>query len=427
MHKINGFLFTKSKKTIQMQENLFARALNLEHPFYVKEINFDQEAKRLDILIDFKRGSVFLYNKGNTNESCKAFYTKEKQWRHLNFFEHECYLNVRVPRVKLPNGKVKLLSMPWEGQNSGFTLLFEALILQLCKAMPVNQVGKLINESDDKIWRMLDKYINTAREFEDFSDLVSIGVDETSKKKYHDYITLFVDLEKRKTIYITEGKSNKTVKEFVKDLKQHNGNTENIKDVSCDMSPAFIKGVRENLPNAEITFDKFHILKIINDAVDKVRREEAKEFDLLKNTRYIFLKNYNNLTKVQSQKLTELSMSKLNLKSLRALHIRENFQEIYNAVNKEDFEKLLKKWYFWATHSRLEPIKQAAYTIKRHWCGVLKWFESKINNGILEGLNSIIQACKAKARGYKTTKNFKIIAYLVTGDLKFEQINTNIK
>jgi transposase len=410
-----------------MQKDLFTVALNIQQPFYVKEIEFNPEAKRLDVHIDFKRGSIFQYNVDGTKESCKAYDTKEKQWRHLNFFEHECYLNVRVPRVKLSNGKVKLYPMPWEGQNSGFTLLFEALVLQLCKAMPVNQVGALINEYDDKIWRMLDKYIEKARGFEDFSDLASIGVDETSKKKHHDYITLFVDMKKHKTIFITEGKSNETIKDFVKDLERHNGKADNIEDVSCDMSPAFIKGVKENLPNAEITFDKFHIMKVINEAVDKVRRAEAKDNDLLKNTRYIFLKNHNNLTKKQSEKMTGLSMPKLNLKSIRALHIRENFQEIYHAANYKDFEKLLKKWYFWATHSRLEPIRQAAYTIKRHWDGVLKWFESKINNGILEGLNSIIQACKAKARGYKTTKNFKIIAYLVTGDLKFEMINPNIE
>jgi len=406
-----------------MQTNLFEKALHIEAPFFVKDINFNIEKKRLDINIDFKRGSIFTYN----NEQCKAYDTKNKQWRHLNFFEHECYLNVRVPRVKLKDGKVKLAPVPWEGLSTGFTLLFEALAMQLCKAMPINQVAALINESDDKLWSMLDKYIDAGRELEDFSELISVGVDETSKKKHHDYISLFVDMGKKKTIFITEGKSSETVKDFKKDLELHSGNAENIENVSCDMSPAFIKGVRDNLPNAEITFDKFHILKIINEAVDKVRKEEAKNFDLLKGTKYIFLKNYSNLTQKQSQKLTELSISKLNIKSIRALHIRENFQEIYNAANNVDFEKLLKKWYFWATHSRLEPIKQAAYMIKRHWEGVLKWFESRINNGILEGLNSIIQACKAKARGYRTTKNFKIIAYLVTGDLKFELINPDIK
>jgi transposase len=299
--------------------------------------------------------------------------------------------------------------------------------MQLCKYIPINQVGEVANVSDDKLWTMLDRYIKTARKQEDFKTVVSVGVDETSKKKHHDYITLFVDMTTRKTIFITEGKSNKTVVDFVEDLEKHGGKAENIKDVSCDMSPAFIKGVNENLPEAEITFDKFHILKIINKAVDTVRKKEAQDLDILKSTKYLFLKNQTNLTQKQSRKLTELSMPKLNLKSIRALHIRENFQEIYNAENQNDFVKLLNKWYFWATHSRLEPIKQAAYTIKRHWAGVLKWFESKINNGILEGLNSIIQACKAKARGYKTFKNFSIIAYLVTGNLKFNLVNPNIR
>ena len=408
-----------------MQTTLFEKALHIESPFYIKGVDFDLKGKRLDIFIDFKRGSIFTY-KEDYNETYKAYDTKNKRWRHLNFFEHECYLNARVPRIKLKDGKVKLIPMPWEGLSTGFSLLFEALAMQLCKAMPVKQVGDLINESDDKLWQMLDKYIDAGRELEDFSELKSVGVDETSKKKNHDYISLFVDMEKRKTVYITEGKSSKTVNDFKENLELHGGNAKNIENVSCDMSPAFIKGVKENLPNAEITFDKFHILKIINHAVDQVRKEEAKSLDLLKNTKFIFLKNSSNLTKKQSHILTELSISKLNIKSIRALHIRENFQEIYYAQNNDDFEKLLKKWYFWATHSRLEPIKKAAYTIKKHWEGVLKWFESRINNGILEGLNSIIQACKAKARGYKTTKNFKIIAYLVTGDLKFHILNPNI-
>jgi transposase len=406
-----------------MHANLFEIALSIEKPFFIKDIQFDVEKKRLDIFIDFKRGSSFNYK----DEVCKAYDTKDKQWRHLNFFEHECYLNVRVPRIKLGNGKIKLISFPWEGQNSGFTLLFEALVLQLCKAMPVNQVCGIINETDDKLWRMLEKYIEIARGFEDFTELKSIGVDETSKRKHHDYITLFVDLKKRKTIFITEGKSSETVKDFKEDLELHGGNANAIENVSCDMSPAFIKGVKDSLPNAKITFDKFHVLKIINNAVDNVRKQEAKSLGILKHTKYIFLKNNKSLTIKQSEKLAELSIIKLNLKSIRALHIRENFQEIYYAQSKQDFEKLLKKWYFWATHSKLEPIKQAAYTIKKHWDGILEWFESRINNGILEGLNSVIQSCKAKARGYRTTKNFKIIAYLVTGDLKFELINPNIK
>lgn len=410
-----------------MTAELFQLALNINTPWFISDIKFNLESKRLDVYIDFKKGSTFEYNdlenNGEIISNLKAYDTKEKSWRHLNFFEHECYLNARVPRVKLPNGKTKLIKTPWEGLSNGFTLLFEALLLQLSQAMPINKVAQITNISDDKLWNMLDKYISNIREYENFKDVDAIGVDETSRAKGHEYITLFVDLLKRRTIFITEGKDNTTVKRFKEDFKEHNGDIDNIKNVSCDMSPAFIKGVAENLPNAEITFDKFHILKIINEAVDSVRKEEVSSNNVLKGTKYIWLKNYNNLTQKQKEQLDELSMSNMNIKTMRAYNIRLSFQEIYQANTKEEFVEYLNKWYFWATHSRLNPIIKAAQTIKRHWDGIVKWHESKINNGILEGLNSVIQAAKSKARGYKTFKNYRIIVYLLTGKLDFSLIN----
>jgi transposase len=274
---------------------------------------------------------------------------------------------------------------------------------------------------------MLDKYIDTTRENENFEDIETIGMDETSRAKGHEYITLFVDLKKRRTIFITEGKDNTTVKRFVEDFKEHNGDIERIKNVSCDMSPAFIKGVNDNLPNAEITFDKFHILKIINEAVNSVRKQEVGTNNILKGTKYIWLKNYNNLTIKQKEQLDELTMSNMNIKTIRAYNIRQSFQDIYQANTQEEFITYLNKWYYWATHSRLEPIIKAAKSVKKHWDGIVKWYESKINNGILEGLNSVIQAAKSKARGYKTFKNYKIIVYLLTGKLDFSLVNNKFR
>ena len=414
-----------------MMKNVFEQALNIQEPWFIKTIDFDYSKKRLDISLDFRKGTRFEYSTDEGEiEQGSVHDTKEKTWRHLNFFEHECYLTARVPRVRKKNDKVEIITTPWEGKMKGFTLLFEALILQLCTGMPVLTASQIVNVSDDKIWLMLHRYVDEALTYMDLEELKILGLDETSQKKHHDYITLFVDLVKKKIIYITEGKSNKTVVDFVSHLKEHGGDPENITDVSSDMSPAFIKGIKENLSNAEITFDKFHILKIINEAVDKVRKEEVKQQHELKGNRYLFLKNNNNLTKKQKAKLEELKISKLNLKSIRALHIRENFQEIYNSYSLDDFEIKLKKWYFWATHSRLLPIISAAKTIKRHWAGVLRWWHSKINNGILEGLNSVIQAAKSKARGYKLTRNFKIIAYLLAGDINLANVNmeyTNLR
>ncbi len=408
-----------------MINNIFELALNITEPWFVKSIDFNEEKKRLDIYLDFRRGSSFHYEdlEQEISGDFKAYDTVDKEWRHLNFFEHECYLHARVPRVKVGEKSVRVIKTPWEGKSNGFTLLFEALVLQLLSNMTVFKVSKLVNVSDDKLWRMLEKYIGQALNERDLKDIVAIGIDETSNKRGHNYITLFVDLLNKKTIYITEGKDNTTVKDFKEDFEKHNGDIEKIENVSCDMSPAFIKGVKENIPNGEITFDKFHIMKIINKGVDKVRREEVKIESILKDARYAVLKNRENLTNKQKEKLDELLLPKLNLKTIRAFHIRENFQAIYKAETEEEFEILLKKWYFWATHSKIEQIKKVAYTIKRHWDGIIKWKESQINNGILEGLNSVIQAAKSKARGFRTLKNFKLIAYLLTAKFDFSKIN----
>jgi transposase len=184
------------------------------------------------------------------------------------------------------------------------------------------------------------------------------------------------------------------------------------------MSPAFIKGVKNSFPAAHLTFDKFHIIKIVNEAVDEVRRQEQKERPELIRARYIWLKNPNNLKASQLNTLEKLQVKKLNLKTIRAYHIRLNFQDFFTQPL-ETAETFLKKWYFRATHSRLQPIIDAAYTIKRHWDGVLRWFHSRINNGMLEGFNSLVQSAKTRARGYRTNRNLIAVIYLIGGKLNF--------
>lgn len=411
-----------------MMKELFEKALGISRPWFIDNLEFDANNRRLDIHIDFEVGSKFEYNSEEENISGKfgVYDTVEKTWRHLNFFQHECYLSCRVPRVKPEDDKVRQIEVPWAGKSNGFTLLFEALLMQLCCEMPVNAVSRLTNADDNKIWRMLQCYIEEAREHEDFSLITKIGLDETSKKKHHDYVTLFVDLEQRKTVYVTEGKDHTTIERFTEDLESHRGQKENITDVSCDMSPAFIKGIKKNLKNAKITFDKFHLVKIINSAVADVRKSESKENEILKGTRNIFNKNRENMSMAQLKYLNEkLELKGLRLKTVRAFHLRESFQEIYQSETKNEFISRLNKWYSWATHCRLEPMKEAAKTIKEHWDGVIRWYDSRINNGILEGLNSLIQSAKSKARGFKTFKNFMAVIYLVTGDLDFTKVNSH--
>ena len=396
---------------------LFQMAIGLTPPWIVVSYEFDASEDRLDIEIDFPPGSTFHCPECNA-EGCKAHDTERKSWRHLNFFQYKAYLHARVPRVHCGSCGVKRAKVPWARPGSGFTLLFEAMVLVLARQMPVRAMSRIVKEHDTRLWRVLDHYVQEIRKEADFSSVTEVGVDETSSKRGHNYVTLFVDLEGPKAIFATEGKDASTLERFKEDLESHKGNANSIEEICCDMAPAFITGTEKNFPHAQITFDKFHVLKILNEAVDEVRRQEQRLVPELKKTRYIWLKNPRNLKPYQSTILEELNVKKLNLKTVRAYHIRLNFQELWNQTSL-DAEPFLKKWYFWATHSRLEPIKEAAYTIKRHWDGVLRWFKSKINNGILEGINSLVQAAKAKARGYRTTKNLITMIYLIAGKLNF--------
>lgn len=410
-----------------MQTLLFEQALGIESPWFIENIDFDFEEKRLDIKLNFKKGSQFFYESNDDKTISGNFSvhdTVENTWRHLNFFQHECYITARVPRVKLNNGKVRRISPPWEGLNNGFTLLLEAFLMQLCSAMPVASVSKISGIEDKRLWRMIEKYITTAESHVDLSKVSKIGIDETSMKSGHDdYITVVVDLETNRTIFVTEGRSSDTIARFKTYLESHNGSPNNITDVSIDMSKAFIKGVKDSFPEAKITFDKFHIIKIIGEAVGKVRKSEAKENELLKGTKYVFDKNRSNLTEIQCTLLKSLELKKLNLKTVRALHLREAFQEIYKSSTKNEFITKLEKWYSWARRCRLQPIKKAAETIKNHWKGIIQWFDSRINNAILEGINSLIQSSKNIARGFKNFIYFKSIIFLKTGGLNFVKCN----
>lgn len=396
--------------------DLFQMALGLSPPWQVMRVAFEKETGRLDIFIDFARGSRFCCPE--CGASSPAYDTDKKSWRHLNFFQHEAYLNARVPRVNCPTCGVKRVAVPWAREGSGFTLLFEAFLIRMVEDMPVNAVAEKVNEHDTRLWRVVHHYVESARDRADYSTVTNVAIDETSARKGHNYITLFADLDRRRIIFVADGKDSTTVEAFAADLKAHGGDPAAISEVCIDMSAAFIKGTAEHLPAAEITFDKFHAVKLINDAVDEVRRAEQKTRPELKNTRYIWLKNTTSLTQPQQETLA--SLSKSNLKTARAYQIRLTFQDLYDQPTREAAEIFLQKWYFWATHSRLPAIIDAARTIKRHWDGVLRWFDSKIANGFMEGINSLVQAAKAKARGYRSTRNLKAMVYLIAGKLELQ-------
>ena len=392
---------------------LMQQALGLTRPWTVMRSDFDTEAGRLDVQIDFTPGSRFACPHCGAAD-CPAYDTAQKTWRHLNFFQHQAYLTARVPRVRCETCGIRQVNVPWARPDSGFTLLFEAMVMTMVSAMPVKAVARMVGEHDTRLWRVVHHYVDEGRARIDASEVARVAIDETAARRGHDYITLFVDIDQARVVFATEGKDAATVAAFADDLTAHGGDPAAVEEVCIDMSPAFIKGVADSLPEAAVTFDKFHAVKIINDAVDQVRRAEQKQQGVLRGTRYIWLRNPDNLSERQRSTLEALPTR--HLKTARAYQIRLAFQDLYEQPSAEA-AGYLKKWYFWATHSRLDPIIDAARTVKRHWNGILRWFDSRIANGLIEGINSLVQAAKAKARGYRSTRNLKAMVYLLAGKL----------
>ena len=392
--------------------DLFQLALGLLPPWLVAACRFNATAKQIDIDVDFAKGGRFPCPACDKSD-CPVHDTRPLTWRHLDFFQHKAFIHARVPRVTCPDCGVKQINVPWARPGSGFTLLFEALAMTLMAAMPIAAAARLMREHDTRLHRVLHHWVEQARARADYADVKRVAIDETAARRGHDYVSLFVDIDRRRVLYVADGRDANTVEEFADDLEAHNGDASRVKEVCIDMSKAFIKGVEDNLTEAEVTFDRFHVMKLLGDAVDEVRRAEVKSRPELKGTRYAWAKNKSNLTAKQSAQLDTLSQT--NLKTARAWRMRLAFQDIYAEPARQWGELFLDKWLGWAKRSRLEPMQAVARTIDKHRDGILAWFDSRTANGLIEGINSLVQAAKAKARGYRSTRTLKAITYLIAG------------
>lgn len=404
------------------ERELFQLALGLSEPWQVERVEFGGEPAELHLHVVAAAGTAMAC------PQCGALgpihdRSEERTWRHLNFFQYQAFLHARLPRVRCAQCGVKTVSAPWARAGSGFTLLFEAFVLTLAKQMPVAALAKLLNEHDTRLWRVLEHYVEQARDAADMSQVERIGIDETSRRG-HEYVTVVADqtcAQAARVLFVTEGKDAATVEHFKTDLEAHGGQAGQIRAASMDLSPAFQSGVGKEFPQAIVVFDRFHVMKLLNEAVDQVRRQEVRSNAVLKETRYLWLTNPANLSQRQREQLAPLSA--LNLATATAYQMKLNFQELWSLTDREAAAAFLDRWYRWVmgndSPAPLAPMQKVARTIRTHAAGILNYFEAPLTNGLLEGINSLIQAAKSKARGYRSTRYLKTIIYLVAGKLDF--------
>lgn len=396
---------------------LFSLALGLAKPWQVVDLKFSKEEGRLDLRIDFVKGAKFPCPSCEETKESEVHDTLERMWRHLNFFQYETYLHARVPRIRCGKCGVKQVDVPWARPGSGFTLLFELLILSLSREMSVAAVAELTSEHANRLWRILKHYVERARRAVDLRTFHKLGIDEFAIRKGHVYMTSFGDLEASRVIFLGEGRKKGVVKAFIEDLRSRGIDPGQIDVVCCDMWDPYLNGIGTFLRKALVVFDRFHVMNPLNTAIEMVRREEQRDNEALTKSRFLWLKNPKNLTDKQEARLEALK--KLDLHTARAYQIKLALARFWEIADPAEAVSYLKRWYFWATHSRLQPVIQAARTIKRYWKDVVSFLDARVTNGMVEGLNSKIKTAMKRAYGFKHVGYLRTIIYLVAGRLTF--------
>lgn len=359
-------------------------------------------------------------------------HTEELTWRHLNVFQHRCEITCRLPRGKCKQcGHVFRVRPPWEGLSTHFTKEFEAFALVLMREMPMRKVAEAVGETDTRLWRMLFRQVDAAYAEADYSSVCCIGVDEMNVRKGQEYLSVFADLVKKRVLFATEGRDRETWVKFVEALEKHNGHRHAVTQVSMDMSPAYERGVRDNCRHAQVVFDKFHVIKNANAAVDLVRRAEVRlggkgVWEALYKSHWLWRKNPEHLTEQEQTRLAGIKNKQLA--TAKAYQMRLVLQDIYRTAEaglaRHRF-KVWCRWVRWAARfykgSLFRPMVKLAQMVENHLAGILAHWKWGLTNAFMEGLNSVFSATKRKARGYRSITHLTAMLYFTAGKLRFPQ------
>lgn len=390
---------------------LFQMALQLSAEWKVVNSELTGDPKRLEIWLDFDMGTKF--RDPDSGELCPVHDTVNQEWRHLNFWQYSTILHARVPRVRTPEGKVRLVEVPWARPESGFTLLFEAMVMLLARQMPIAEIARMVGEHDTRLWRMICHYVEQAHSKADWSKVRRIQVDETSSRRGYRYVTTILDAQTHELLFMAEGKGIESLRMFAEELEAHCATPAQIENVCMDMSPAFRAGAQRYFPQAVIVYDHYHIALLAGKAMDEVRKGLHREGLLPFGQLWALRGNEWNLKDELAQRRSELCRSYPKLG--RAMMLKETLQDIL-AV---DSPETLKWWCWRAKMSRLAPFRKLACSIQQHWEGVVAFMETGLTNAAIEAVNGIVQLAKRIARGFRSFRNFKAICYLKAANFDF--------
>ena len=399
-------------------KDLYAQILGIKSPWQVADVELSVSKGEVTVQVEQEAGAKSCCP--SCGKESPGYDSRRRRWRHLDTCQYKTILVAEVPRVKCEEHGVVTVSVPWAEPGSGFTAMFEALVIDWLKEASTSAVSRLMGLSWNAIDGIMQRAVARGLSRREAVFPTRIGVDETAFRKRHDYVTIVSDQEEGSVLHVGSDRRKETLKAWYESLTEEQ--REAIESVCMDMWPAFINATLESLPEAEekIAFDKFHVAKYLGEAVDKVRRQEhkalmAEGYEDLKGSKHDWLYNPENMTR--KQKIRFKSLRDSTLKTARAWAIKELAMSLWHYVSKTWARKGWEQWLSWAVRSRLEPIKEVARTIKEHLWGILNAVVLKVSNGPAEGLNSRIKMIKVRSRGFRNKERFANAIYFHLGGL----------
>lgn len=352
----------------------------------------------------------------------KAIYRdtrKERCFRHVPLWGIPVKLRYAPRRVNCSTcGGIHREALPWVTGKHRLTNAFVCFLARWAKLLPWVEVARLFRCAWNTVASAVKWAVAYGLANRDISDVRNIGIDEISRRRGHTYVTNVYDLIGGRLLWSGDGRTKETLQSFFSSWGPES--IAHIQGICCDMWNPYVDTINSQAPHAVLVFDKFHIIRHLMDAVDAVRRDEirakGKEHkELVARTRYIWLKNPWNLTDKQKDRLHILE--KMNLKIFRAYLLKESFREFWSCTTRERAEQFLKHWFWLATHSRLKPMRDFAWLLRRHQTSILNYFDMPLTNATVEGLNNKAKKISHKAYGYKSVSTFILNMYHGLGNL----------